>query len=594
MQDQKWTDLLLLLSCQIIPVDIYVIGNWVGVGVQFALFRVQTAIGRWSFISLFRDIEFVIRGILSGKTGAGILVWAASAIILTFALFLFFFHEDACGSGGRNRGASYRKFIGLSLMGSGGLFLLSLILQYGPFFHGPAGFAIPIGAPFQLLTGYYLYRRPLGSGQVSPEKIAPAPVSRLPGPGIPRTLFALVSFLAIFATLNYILYAYPDSGGDFSTYCAAVDLWSHQGNPYDIGSMFQSKLQFRTFGTSYLDSFLYQPATLPLFEPICGALRLVYPFRVYFPVYSLVFLMAYLVASKLAFPGRDRLLLITLLMAGFSSTYWSFSTGNISILYLLLVSLVFYYFMKKRYYASSLCIALMSIFSIFPIIFSTLYGFSDAPPAKKVKIITFSGLVLGLSLAISFAAFPMLSESFWRQLAGGNSPIYEGSGYKTPTAYLFFQHLAALFIGKDAFIPYVLDALFIGSILVVLYHYYRKNRTDSPGLFSFGFMAIFLLIPRLKPNYFALILVPAYILISREGGMVKTIAIIIGAIIPFIFLVIADHMPTEGMTGDPISLMISFGQFLSALAIFLLIAWLGTRDRVGGGSSPFPALEGKQ
>src|SRR5512136_2847043 len=91
--------LLLILSCLFIPVDIYVIGDWIGAGVQFTFFRVQFTMG-WSYISLFRDIQYVIRGVLSGKTGVGILLWTISATVLALTAFLYLFQEDIWKSEG--------------------------------------------------------------------------------------------------------------------------------------------------------------------------------------------------------------------------------------------------------------------------------------------------------------------------------------------------------------------------------------------------------------------------------------------------------------------------------------------------------------
>lgn len=93
-------------------------------------------------------------------------------------------------------------------------------------------------------------------------------------------------------------------------------------------------------------------------------------------------------------------------------------------------------------------------------------------------------------------------------------------------------------------------------------------------LFSFGLMSICLLIPRLKPNYFIFILIPTYLLAINAKDGIKTLIITIGAILPFIGLVIADRMPVEYMIKDLISLLISYNQVLCALAVFIVIAWV--------------------
>ena len=580
-------DLLLVLSGLFIPINIYVIGNWMGAGVQFALFRVQisTQIATvWSYISLFRDIQFVAGGFLTGRTGLGILFWTVSATVLAFATFLYLFQEDI-GTPGRDIcWVSPRRFIGLSVFGSTVLFLFSMIAQYGPFFHGTSGFAIPVGLPVMLYTGYYFYRGPSGSSTMPREGGGPVRGSWRSHRRRSRTIFALVCFFAIFLTLNYILYVYPDSGGDFGTYCSAVDLWNHQESPYNRESISLTKLQYLSFGKQAIDSFFYPPATLLFFAPICGGLHLVYPFKIYFPVYLLVFFLGCLVANRFLLPEKDRLLLYTLLTAGFASLCWSFSTGNISILYFLFIPLVFYFLIKKQYYASSLWIALTSIFNIFPIVFSTLYVFSPESRKKKLKIIAFSLITLAISLGISYLAYPALFNSYAMQFLGESTPVLEPGGLKNPAAYPFFRDLAGLFREGDTAIPNVLDFLFIGSVLTIFYSFYRKNRSDHLKLFSFGLMSIFLLIPRLKPNYFIFILVPIYLIIIHEKDMIKTLIVTIGAVIPFICLVVADRMPVENLTKDLVSLLISYNQLLCALAVFIVIAWLQVRNRTWRGS----------
>ncbi|MDD1663132.1 MAG: hypothetical protein LUQ60_05240 [Methanomicrobiales archaeon] len=184
-------------------------------------------------------------------------------------------------------------------------------------------------------------------------------------------------------------------------------------------------------------------------------------------------------------------------------------------------------------------------------------------------------------MAISYITFPALFKSYVNLLAGESSPIYEVEGYKTPTAYLFLQDLAGLFMGRDTAIPYVLDLFFVGIILTALFSFYRKNRNNAIRLFAFSLIAIFLLIPRLKPNYFVLILVPIYLLILEERDNIKTMVLIIGAILPFLGFLIANHMPVENTTRDLISLVISYNQLICALAVFILIAWLSLRKVAG-------------
>jgi hypothetical protein len=51
------------------------------------------------------------------------------------------------------------KTAAIITLSGGCLFLISDIIQYGILFHGPAGFAIPLGVPAILGTRWWTYRR---------------------------------------------------------------------------------------------------------------------------------------------------------------------------------------------------------------------------------------------------------------------------------------------------------------------------------------------------------------------------------------------------------------------------------------------------
>lgn len=151
--------LILVLLLFIIPLNIYVIGEWLGTGLQWALFRYQeTGYGN-SFITLTRDFEYITYGVLTGKTAISIALWGAGTIILIVAFLALaaLIAEDMDDK---------IHLPGLLVISSGILYIASCMTQYGPFFSGPAGISIPIGIPLVLVVGWLIYSKTIG-GYVS-------------------------------------------------------------------------------------------------------------------------------------------------------------------------------------------------------------------------------------------------------------------------------------------------------------------------------------------------------------------------------------------------------------------------------------------
>ena len=136
----------------LLPVNIYVIGSWVGAGIQWPVVRYQQIYGGESLLSFTTDLAYVLSGIITGLGASAILLWFLGVCLLSFAFVLIIL---AYGSG---RPAFFRPAGVLSIL-SGLLFAASDMIQYGTGFHGPAGICIPVGIPFILASGVWGYRR---------------------------------------------------------------------------------------------------------------------------------------------------------------------------------------------------------------------------------------------------------------------------------------------------------------------------------------------------------------------------------------------------------------------------------------------------
>jgi uncharacterized membrane protein len=138
----------LILQCLIflIPLNIYMWGDWLLVNAQWALFRYQQSPYGDSFIPGHKDILYIFLGQSTGLYNiAAAVFWTTGAVILLIGLIITiiaYTREDS----EKIRTASYFTLIG-------GIFLgLSAICRFN------AGFAIPVGVPIILIIGWWMYQ----------------------------------------------------------------------------------------------------------------------------------------------------------------------------------------------------------------------------------------------------------------------------------------------------------------------------------------------------------------------------------------------------------------------------------------------------
>jgi hypothetical protein len=129
---------------------VYIIGDWLGTGIQFPWFTYILTYKGESVISAYTNLWYIAFGVLSLKTAISIVLWETSTVLLTVATCLLLYEQTYASPRHRIPGT-------LTIL-AGVAMLASLIQQYGPFFHGPAGIAIPIGLPLVFVVGWWVYR----------------------------------------------------------------------------------------------------------------------------------------------------------------------------------------------------------------------------------------------------------------------------------------------------------------------------------------------------------------------------------------------------------------------------------------------------
>jgi hypothetical protein len=159
--------LSLIFQCLIflIPLNIYMWGDWILVSVQWAFFRyMQTPYGN-SLILGYKDMLYIIQGQSTGLYNiAAAVLWITGVIILLATLIvtiIALIREEP----DKLKTASYFTL-------AGGIFLgLSALCRFN------GGFAIPIGVPIILIIGWWMYKA--ADETEEPEN---EPVDVAPGP----------------------------------------------------------------------------------------------------------------------------------------------------------------------------------------------------------------------------------------------------------------------------------------------------------------------------------------------------------------------------------------------------------------------------
>jgi uncharacterized membrane protein YecN with MAPEG domain len=144
-----------LLLC--IPLNIYVIGNNLAEGVQWALFRYQQSSQGNSLILIHKDLHYVTGGILRGASATSTIIWIVGAVLLVAAVL-------ALALAAVRHTPDLVRPAGMLTVLTGALFLLAELVEYGPVLSNLHGSSIPIGVPVIIVAGLWLIYGEFGTG----------------------------------------------------------------------------------------------------------------------------------------------------------------------------------------------------------------------------------------------------------------------------------------------------------------------------------------------------------------------------------------------------------------------------------------------
>jgi hypothetical protein len=327
-------------------------------------------------------------------------------------------------------------------------------------------------------------------------------------------LCGILLYLTI--TIIYGIILSPNTGWDYRVYMGGVDAFNQNRDPYvlaNIQDYVQDKLPY-----------VYPPHMLIFFE-IFYAFQSIGIYRLF--IVLLLAMSVYFIAQSDEKP--DYILYITLLLTGFFSVYWNFLTGNFAIMSLFLISVMFYFAKKDKFKESAIINGLMTSITLYPMLFSGAYLTLKRSYKEMLTLIGIVAITFGIIFTISYIFNPSLTQSFIQSLIGGEQMYDSSGGMSNPTPYLMFDYI----FQDNMLATEILSLIYIGLVLGALYLFIKQN-TDIFKIYSFGFLAMFMLLIRIKPYSFVMAIVPIYFLIKDYSYKLKIIILLIISLFPLI------------------------------------------------------------
>jgi hypothetical protein len=142
----------LCIFCFVLPLQIFIIGNDTGIGIQGAVYRYQVTAQGNSLIPITREIWYVTSGMYNGRSAFSVIFWIMGTITLVFATAYALIYGNLITQ------KQVRNII-ICLAGAGVGYMVSCMAQYGLLLNGSAGISIPVGIfaiiAFALSIQYY-------------------------------------------------------------------------------------------------------------------------------------------------------------------------------------------------------------------------------------------------------------------------------------------------------------------------------------------------------------------------------------------------------------------------------------------------------
>lgn len=348
-------------------------------------------------------------------------------------------------------------------------------------------------------------------------------------------------------------------GMDYRVFVGAVQALDHGQNPYPLENIIQYN-----GGENLL--FIYPPHTLYFF----WLLDFFYVFH-YIEIYYMLLIVLMIISGYLIVTLDQKphyLFLTTLLLTGFMSTFWNFGTGNKDILFLFLFAIIFTLLVKEKYWQSSIVMGLAAAVSLTTGLFIALYLVVRRQILDRLTYIVLSLGVVSAAFLVSYCINPSFFFSYIGTLKGSTSPLLEPGGWNIPTPYLLFRDLLNSVSPQNILPLVIVSCVYISLILYATWNYYLKHNGDPLKIYSLVMLSIFMMLPRIKPYDFIILVVPLYVLFKDCRYQVKSLVFAVISFLPFFIW----YSPSLGINDDNLPFLLgSYTQAYSLILIFLIV-----------------------
>jgi hypothetical protein len=463
---------------------VYVIGNWIGTGIQWALFRYQVVGDGGNLFSFPNDLGFVVSATIYGRSGMAITIWflSVSLLIVSFLLILW-----GMQTGNRQW---FRRSAPIIIL-CGVLFLSSDALQYGIFFRGPGGFCIPVGIPLVIILGIWMY---FNCG--TPESIsADVPVPSLEDVNNKRRsitlkifqllknreILSLILISIVVKTIVFFSGLVPNTPLD-------VVLGDTTVYYYYATSILRGVIPYVNYSVVYPQMF-FIPVLIPFIPALVFKSYLVY-------LYSFAFLMiivdtatlilVYLIAARL-FGQKNAFVCGFLYATAISVAFFIPIEYDAAPTFMLMLS--FWAVLHRDEivsFVSATISFLMKWFAIFSFPYYFLYGYKTGLNRKNQnKAIVISGLLIVVTV------LPFIILNYQNFLS-----TYTWQMFRAPEihSFVYYLNVLSMFFSHQTMFEPLSVLMLIAFEAALLFWYYRYLDTKPQTLLSLMFLSIFVFV----------------------------------------------------------------------------------------------------
>jgi hypothetical protein len=371
-----------------------------------------------------------------------------------------------------------------------------------------------------------------------------------------------LALLTLAAYQFFIILPTSNLGWDYRIIVGAVQSLDHNQNPYIVKNIEQ-------YAGGVGGPFVYPPYTLYFFWLLDSLFVYHYIVIYYVLLVILLIISGYLIVTLNHKPHY--LFLTTLLVTGFMSLYWNFLTGNKDIFFLFLFAVIFILLIKEKYWQSSIVMGLAAAVSLITGPFIALYLVIRRPILDRLAYIVVSIGVVAALFLVSYCINPLFLASYIGTLQGTTSgtisPFNEPGGWNLPTPYWLFMELISS-VSPGNGIPIILvSCIYIGIILYATWNYYQRHTGELLKIYSLVMLSVFMILPRIKPYDFIILVIPLYFLFKDCSYQIKSLVLSAISLLP-LFVFFVRLYPRFGISLYNLPFLL--GWYVQAYSLFLV------------------------